>query len=242
MCHHSGKYRNRHRFRSKRDHNANCQRFMLAAHTLKRYAIGRQRMMMKVLLKMLAPYAAVLIFWCGLHSAWAALLAYHFQILFWSRRDLRRGLSGWNLKMFLAVALPCIAAGPLTYLLLPYMTRVPVQTWLAAYGLTGVALLLMVPYYGLIHPFLEQAHWSSLRAQPRVGPLAHVLFAAYHVLVLVSLLRTPWILLCVAVLLTASIGWRWLEQRTRGGLLVPVLSQVLADSGLVVAALIRAAG
>lgn len=194
---------------------------------------------LKWFLKALAPYVAVLVFWCGLHSAWAALLAYHFQILVWSRRDLRRVLSGWSLRLFLAIALPCVVAGPMTYLLLPFMAHVSVHSWLTSYGLSGAALLLMVPYYGLIHPFLEQAHWSSLRAQPRVGPLAHFMFAAYHVLVLASLMRTPWILLCFVILSVASVCWRWTEQRQQGGLLVPALSQVLADGGLVVAALLR---
>ena len=35
---------------------------------------------MKLVLKMLAPYLAVGIFWCGLSNAWLAILAYHAQI------------------------------------------------------------------------------------------------------------------------------------------------------------------
>jgi len=190
---------------------------------------------------MLAPYAAVLIFWCGLHSAWAALLAYHAQIFLWSRHDVRRVLAGWNPRLFI-LALPSLAAGPLTYFLLPLMSRQPVHAWLAAFGLTGWALLAMLPYYGLVHPVLEQAHWGPLRGHPRVGPLAHVLFAGYHALTVALLLRPPWILACVGVLWLSSVCWQRMAACRPGGLLVPALSQMMADAGLIVAALIKAGG
>ena len=193
-------------------------------------------------LNMLAPYVAVLLFWCGLHSAWATLLAYHLQILLWSRHEVRRVLKGWNLRMFLLLALPCLATGPITFFLLPVMSRQPVQTWLAAFGLTGVALLVMIPYYGLVHPVLEQAHWGPLRGHPRLGPVAHVLFAGYHVLTVALLLRPPWIFACVGILWVTSQGWQRMAGRQQGGLLVPTLSQMLADSGMIVAVWIKASG
>jgi hypothetical protein len=39
-------------------------------------------------LKLLAPCFAVLVFWCWLGNAWLAILAYHAQILLWSRGSL----------------------------------------------------------------------------------------------------------------------------------------------------------
>ena len=36
-------------------------------------------------LRLLAPYLAVGVFWYGFSSAWLAILAYHAQILLWSR-------------------------------------------------------------------------------------------------------------------------------------------------------------
>ncbi len=194
--------------------------------------------MAKNALRLLAPYVAVLIFWCGLHSAWLTLIVYHLQILAWSRRDLKRVARGWDLRRFLIVALPCIVAGPITYLMLPVMVRVSVHSWLTLHGLSGMALVLMVPYYGLIHPPLEQAHWSSLRTHRRLGPIAHAAFASYHALVLGSLMRPAWILACVGVLWAASVLWKRTELRQNGGLVIPVLSQIFADGGLIAAAVL----
>jgi hypothetical protein len=44
----------------------------------------------------------------------------------------------------------------------------------------------------------------------------------------------------VAVLIVTSISWRCIEERCGGGLLVPALTQVLADAGMIVAAVLRA--
>jgi hypothetical protein len=191
-------------------------------------------------LAMLVPYAAILVFWHWFHSAWATILSYHCLILAFSWHSLGRALTGWNRRLFFALAIPCAAAGPATWLMLPQASRIPVLEWLAGYGLAGTSLILMIPYYGLVHPILEQAHWSSLRRDSRLGLVPHPAFAGYHVLVLVTLMRLPWIILCVGILIGASVSWRWAESRKGGGLLIPVLSQVLADGGMIVAAFLRA--
>jgi hypothetical protein len=46
-------------------------------------------MNMKLTAKLLAPYFAVGVFWCVFSNAWLAMLAYHAQILFWSRTHLK---------------------------------------------------------------------------------------------------------------------------------------------------------
>lgn len=189
---------------------------------------------------MLVPWIAVLVFWTWLHSAWATIIAYHSLILLFSWSEMKHVARGWNLRMFLVFAMPCVLAGPLTWLLLPVMTGVPIRSWLSSYGLEGAALLLMVPYYGLIHPFIEQAHWSKLRRHSKLGLPASMMFAGYHGLVLSTLMRPVWVVVCVVVLSGTSITWRWMEERKTGGLLVPALTQVLADAGMILAALMRA--
>jgi hypothetical protein len=189
---------------------------------------------------MLAPYLAVVVFWCWLHDAWACILVYHAQILLWSRHELTHLRGGWDARMFWLVSAPGILAGGLAFLLLPAMSRMPVDSWLSMHGLSGMARLLMVPYFGVVHPLLEEAHWSSLRAQPRLGGAAHVLFAGYHVLVLGSLLRLPWVVACSGVLVLASVVWKRRASAAQGGPLIPALSHVIADSSLVIAAVLRA--
>lgn len=196
--------------------------------------------MCKLLPRMLAPYFAVLPLWCWAHNAWACILVYHALILLWSRWDLTRLALGWNRQHMWRVALPCLVVGPLVYILLPSMGKQPMSDWLAAYGLSGMRLVLLVPYFGVVHPMLEQAHWSSLRTNRKVGALAHVAFAGYHVLVLASLMQTTWLVASFGILVLASIAWRRLELVSDGGLAVPVVSHLLVDSGLVLAAVFRA--
>ena len=94
----------------------------------------------------------------------------------------------------------------------------------------------MIPYYGIIHPILEQIHWAPLREKT---PLAHLAFAGYHVLVVYSLLTPPWLVLCFGVLAAASFVWQRMTTRTTS-LAGPIVSHVLADLGVVVVAWLRA--
>jgi len=196
--------------------------------------------MRAVVLKMLAPYLAVLVFWRLFHHAWACILVYHLQILLWSRWNVLRAAMGWNARLFSLAGIGFAAAGPLAFVLWPHMARVAADAWLTAHGLAGPARWLMIPYFGIVHPLLEQAHWSPLRAHPRSGPLAHLAYAGYHVIVLWSLMPPPWVAAAIASLLLASVAWRQLERAAGGGLAIPVLTHMLADTGLVCAAVLRA--
>lgn len=194
----------------------------------------------QLILRLLAPYLAVGVFWCLLDSAWLAVLAYHVQILLWSRGRLLTGLgpASWRRERWLLAAIPFALAGPVLYVLLPLVSQTDLVAWLADRGLAGLPLLLMVPYYGLVHPVLEQTHWTALR---RRTPAAHVFFAGYHALVLASLLEPLWLGLCLATLLAASWIWRELDRRT-GNARTAVLSHVLADVGVVLVAWLAVAG
>ena len=182
-------------------------------------------------LKMLAPYLAVGIFWCGFHSGWLAILAYHVQVLFWARGK-PFVLSLPPRKRMLGLAIPAALGGPLAYVLLPVITRIDLSVWLAQYQLTGWAFVAMIPYFGLVHPCLEQRHWADLRD---ATPLAHLMFAGYHMLVLYSLVSWPWLVLCFIVLASASWVWQQLNARS-GSTALSVISHMLADIGIIVAA------
>jgi hypothetical protein len=166
--------------------------------------------------------------------AWLAILAYHAQILCWRRPSLGdfRKPSGHQVLLF---ALPWALAGSLLYFLLPVITRTDLAAWLAAHHLSGVALACMLPYFGIVHPVLEQIHWRRLREDTA---WSHPLFAGYHLLVLSSLLALPWLILAFAVLVAGSLAWKWLA-RTTGSLTVPAMAHSLADLGIVLAAWAR---
>jgi len=186
-------------------------------------------------LRLLAPYFAVLVFWVGLHSGWLALLAYHAQIVFWLRRSGSTRVGGIRASLVSATALPSLLAGPVVYFLLPSITRGDLGEWLASYGLSGWSLFLMIGYFGIVHPPLEQQHWSPLRKQAPI--LSHVMFAGYHLIVLYTLLPGVWLLATFGVLVVASAMWGQMEQRG-GGLAVPIASHMMADLGIVITAVL----
>ena len=90
----------------------------------------------------------------------------------------------------------------------------------------------MIPYFGLVHPILEQVHWHALR---ELTPWSHPVFAGYHMIVLSSLLTLPWLVLAFGVLVGVSFAWTKMF-RKRGNLTGSTFSHVLADLGVVVAA------
>ena len=198
---------------------------------------------MKLLLKLLAPWIAVGLCWCVFKNGWLAILTYHAQILLCQKEHLKVGRSNvkshdfktLDLRTFdIFSALPCAAAGPLVWVLLPHITHTELGTWLTEYHLTGWKLFLMVPYFGIIHPMLEQLHWAPLREQSRA---AHFLFAGYHMLVLFSLVKTPWLIFCFAALTAASIAWQWMTQKS-GSITAAILSHILADLGMILVAVV----
>jgi hypothetical protein len=190
--------------------------------------------MVKRCLKILAPYIAVVIFWCVWPNAWLAILAYHAQILFWNWTAIRKvRLPQERKDLFLA--LPTVLAGPVLYVLFPFITNTELSAWLDTYQLSGPALVLMIPYFGFVHPLLEQIHWHPLRER---STWSHPLFAGYHMIVLSSLLSLPWLTVCFGVLVGASFSWQLMCHRTRG-ITVAVISHILADLGVVVAAWAR---
>jgi hypothetical protein len=192
---------------------------------------------MKLVSKLLAPYVAVGVFWCVLSNAWLAIVSYHALILLWSWRSIPHV---WTRPRWRETWLgaPAILAGPLLYFLLPHIARADLSVWLAAHHLSGTALLVMIPYFGLVHPPLEQLHWAPLRERT---PAAHVFFAGYHPLVLASLLPIGWLAACFVILAGASVAWERMVRRS-GSLAPALVSQLLADLGIVLAAWWRVHG
>ena len=182
-------------------------------------------------LRLLAPYFAVGVFWIGFSNAWLAILGYHLQIVLWHRFGRRLRARITENRMVCCTSLLAVLAGPVVYFLLPRIALVDLAQWLEGYGLRRASLLVMIPYFWVVHPILEQLHWQRLRAET---VWAHAFFAGYHVLVLYALLPFGWLVVSFLVLLGISLLWhkagntaqaRWY---CRG-------SHMLADLGIVLA-------
>jgi hypothetical protein len=133
--------------------------------------------------------------------------------------------------------LACALSAPVVYFLWPWLAAGDgiLPQWLARYGLSGTAWLMLIPYFSIVHPILEEIHWRGLAPEkPTWLCLQDLLFAGYHVLVLFQLVYWPWLFLVFGVLVGSSIFWRWAAQRFGGGGL-PILTHAAADAGVVLA-------
>jgi len=179
----------------------------------------------------MAPWGAVLLFWVGLESAWGALLCYHAQVVVWGLVEGRQWKIRGQIGKSWALILPTLLVGVGAYYVIPELIKVELGTWLQRYGLEGWSFVLMVFYFGLVHPWIEQYHWRSITDR---GWWGHVLFAGYHILVVMSLMPTLWVVATFVVLCFTSVLWERMYQR-EGTLVAPTLLHIFADFGMILA-------
>lgn len=193
------------------------------------------------LIAALLPYIAVLLGMTLLRNAWAAILLYHAGILLFL--FLRKPSTLWKTvwggqktPLLIPGVIICAMAAPVVYFMWPLFQSSEniLPEWLAQYGLTGWSWFLLLPYFSIIHPVLEEIHWRGI-APGRVKGFCwqDVLFAGYHVLVLHELIFWPWLFLVFGVLCVSSFFWRWAADKF-GGYGLPVLTHAAADAGVVV--------
>ena len=188
----------------------------------------------------LSPYIAVLLGLYFLKNAWFSLLLYHFQIIIYTifrKPDIRKLLFwGFSIKQFLIFVLPLLLCGLLLYILFPYIlsNNILLKEWLYAYGLNNKNFLILIPYFSLIHPLLEEIHWGKFRESKKYAWIMWIFFAGYHILVLANLLTPSWLIISFLVLVAAAYAWAVLYKKLNGGV-IPFLSHILADIGIITA-------
>jgi membrane protease YdiL (CAAX protease family) len=193
------------------------------------------------------PYVAVGIGLYLMSSGWAAILLYHagmVAVLTASKSwaALRTSNSRKCRLTLSVIVMGSALVGPVLYGLWSAMQAVSdLSELLSELHLVGFWWLLFAIYYFTVNPFLEESFWRGYLGN---GSSRLVLndgfFAGYHLLVLVKLVRLPWVVAGFAGLVGA--GWLWRQvARECEGLLVPVLSHTIADASLIAAAFLIAA-
>ena len=181
-----------------------------------------------------APYFAVLLGLYVFRSGWISIFLYHIQIVIYScifKKDLKKILfAGFSLKYFLLFVFPLLLFGPVLYRLFPHIITYDTsfQEWLYNYGLDHRSYIMLIPYFCIVHPVLEEIHWGKFRDNKDQHWTMHFLFAGYHILVLGKILSLPWILLSFSALVLISCVWTALYNNLKGGL-VPLVSHTVAD-------------
>ncbi len=180
------------------------------------------------------PYLAVGI---GLHwvgSVWLTFLLYHcgmLAVLFATRFNWTELARGWRRVPGVALLLICAAPAPVLIVFagwfFPELENGRSQ--IDALGIGGSAWFPFLVYYVISTPMLEEAFWRGTLSRGRrwFDPV-DLLFAGYHVSVIVLFVPPVAILLSFLSLWGAALIWRLIRIRT-GGLLIPVLTHFVAD-------------
>ncbi|QBG48392.1 CPBP family intramembrane metalloprotease [Verrucomicrobia bacterium S94] len=186
----------------------------------------------------LIPYLAVLLGMHVLSSAWAAMLFYHAGMLLFL--CIRKSSGDWKKigrgcsPLLIPAMIVCALAAPVVYFMWPFfrISEHALVEWMAEYGLTGAAWMLLIPWFSVVHPMLEELHWRGIGPE-RAERLCwqDFAFAGYHVFVLYELVYWPWLFMVFGILVGSSFFWRWAAERF-GGYLLPVLTHAVADAGV----------
>lgn len=195
----------------------------------------------------LLPCVAVAVGLNYFRSAWAAILLYHAIIviaLLLTRRALPRIelFRGWNNATGAGLTIVSACCGPLLVLLWPVISDLNgnLSSALASFGLQGASWYLFVAYFVTVHPVLEELFWRDPRVSGnRRVDITDIAFAAYHVIVLVHFLKSPWVIIIFVILTLVSWLWRLVALRYNG-LAIPVISHITAGLAIMTAACIIA--
>ena len=189
----------------------------------------------------LIPYIAIFLGMYVFHSGWMAILLYHVGVITYllvrKPVDLwRRMWTGIKSPLLFPGILACALAAPIVYFMwaLFAVSDTVLQEWMTLYGLTGWRWLLLMPYFSIVHPCMEEILWRGITSEKGIGLCwQDVLFAGYHILVLFQLIRAPWLIFVFVILVGSSIFWRWTANRFEGYGLA-ILSHAVADTAAIV--------
>ena len=186
------------------------------------------------------PYVAVLVGLYVLESAWIALGIYHLGIAgFLIAGDrgmvLAKAWRGWNLAIAAGMVVMSAMVFPAVLLLWGKMqlADAPLSVGLASVGLQGRSWLGLMVYFSTVQPVLEELYWRGyMESRHKCIAWTDFAFAGYHLLALVRFVKAPWLLVALVVLTLAAWVWRYVAGRL-GGLIVPLLSHIVADMSIV---------
>ena len=176
-----------------------------------------------------------------LHNIWIAMVSYHISILFIAifTKNLSKFkmlIKGWSLSLTILFTLGCAVNGVLIYYLWPFISSCgDLGLKLATLGLNDSNWLLLILYYSIITPWLEEFFWRDLLASKSKFPdLSDVLFAGYHLFVLALFIKAFFLPVIFITLLSAAWVWRFVSRKS-DGLLIPVISHTAADVSTILA-------
>ena len=194
------------------------------------------------LISALVPYVAVLIGLYILKNAWIAVGLYHFGITVFlvtgnRSRLLKKAYTGWNSIASVIGILMSAMIFPIIFFFwkLMQLEGMPLSSALSSFGLHGTSWFFFMIYFSTVQPLLEELYWRGyLICSHKYFSWTDFAFAGYHILILAWFIKLPWLIIAFILLTLAAFVWRHLASKFEG-LLVPLLSHIVADISIIVA-------
>jgi hypothetical protein len=194
--------------------------------------------------RVLAPLLPYIVIGTGLlvlHNAWMAILSYHLcmvVILFFAggKTYFKQINRPGNYYILIFTAALGLAGGLLLYLIWPLLA-VPgdIDLYLENIGLTEAAWPYFIAYFIVINPWIEEYYWRGyLGSNSKRIILNDLLFAGYHILVLMGKMNIIWLIAIFVVL--SLTAWLWRQSnRMNKGLITSIVSHITADISVILA-------
>lgn len=191
---------------------------------------------------LLLPYITIIPGLYIFHNLWIAIVSYHLSILLIvifgkDQHRFKQLIQGWSFSMSLFATIGCAINGVLIYYLWPFISPAgsDLAITLADLGLNDSNWILLILYYSLITPWLEEFYWRDLLPSKLKYPiLSDVFFAGYHVFVLLLFVKPIFAVVAFVTLMIGAYSWRKISEKF-DGFLVPVISHTAADISTIVA-------
>ncbi len=176
-------------------------------------------------------------------NAWLALLAYHFVIIIVL---IKRNKTLRNINYFIENKKILISSIILILFILPFLlvtwdyiklTDLNLSNMLMKFSLDGFSFVVFIIYFFTIHPILEELYWRLIityKKNTKVDFLFDILFAGYHILVLILFVKITFVILSFIVLAISGMIWRYIIKRYQDYLTVFV-THAIADLLIIVA-------
>ena len=192
------------------------------------------------LVSVLVPYIAVLVGVYVFRNGWVAIGLYHFGIVLFLLADdrgrlLKSVVSGWDTVSAGLLVVMAAMIFPIIFFFWGYMQleSIPLNSALANFGLHGSSWFFFMIYFSTVHPFLEELYWRDyLGGTRKYFSWRDVAFAGYHILVLAWFIKWPWLVIAFIVLTATACVWRYVARKLEG-LVVPLLSHIIADVSII---------
>ncbi len=196
----------------------------------------------------LLPIVSIIFGLYILKNAILTIFFYHIgiiAILFFSKniKLIKEILKGWNNIVGFIFLILAPSVGVLSYIMWSVIFKNDLNLYqlLKTFGFNNYNWIIFIIYFSTINPILEELFWRAYFNKNKKKYLNKFFtiqdfgFAFYHLFVLIYFVKLHWLIIIFIFLYIASGLFRFIYIKYKG-LLIPIISHIVADISIIVVA------